>query len=276
MVPGRPGGSDVVNPCHGSGMTASDLAALRQAAMHYRSAAQAVVDTRPYANRGPRRGKTIHAKAAAELRSARAELHKALLDAVASGTTQAAARRVAGLSSAQASRLVRGATSGKTALPRVREALLADRLPVQEILTRYQAGESTYELGQAFGCSGSSIGNLLASNEVPRRPPRRRSTVLPIPDEELARRYIEDRAMVKELAAELGVKPHLISRRLAKAGVRIPVGQRRLAVPDDEIVERVRNGEPLSRVAAAYGISVPSVKRRIRWDDAKGRASERS
>jgi uncharacterized protein (DUF433 family) len=237
--------------------------------MHYRSAAQAVVDARPYANRGPLRGKTVHARAAAELRSARSELHKALLAAVASGTTQAAARRVAGLSSAQTSRLVRGATSGKIELPRVRQAPLADRLPVQEILTRYQAGESSDELGQAFGCSGSSIRRLLASNGVPLRPPRRRSTVLPISDEEMARRYIEDRATAKGLAAEFGVKPHLISRRLAKAGVHVPVGQRRLALPDDEIVQRVRNGEPVSRVAAAYGISFPSVKRRIRWDDAK-------
>ncbi|MFF8544734.1 hypothetical protein ACF060_31110 [Streptomyces werraensis] len=195
-----------------------------------------------------------------EKATARVALHQSILTAVhEAGVRQAEASRAAGISKAQVSRLVRGATSGKHKLPPAQ--YLIDTLPREEIAARYRRGESAGSLGDAFGCSAKTIGDVLRRAGVPLR--EGRTIDLPVPVEELARRYLEERALLQDLAAEYGITVNLISRRLAKAGVVVPVGKRRMDLPDDEIVARHRSGESVASLSRTFGVSSPTIKRRL-------------
>ncbi|PSK57056.1 hypothetical protein B0E38_02587 [Streptomyces sp. 111WW2] len=174
--------------------------------------------------------------------------------------------RASGLSKAQVSRLARGATSGRTPLPPA--VYLSATLPAAEICARYQAGESTNQLAKVYGCSNTTIIGILKRHDVPRRVGR--TIELPVPDEELARRYLEERVELQQLATELGVKPNLVSRRVAAAGVKVPLGHRRMDLPDAEIVRRYKAGESANRIAKSYGVSHVTVMRRVREDRSSG------
>ncbi|MEU8469614.1 hypothetical protein AB0F30_17100 [Streptomyces sp. NPDC029006] len=198
----------------------------------------------------------------------RSALNEAIVLAVRAGAKQARVAEASGLSKAQVSRVARGGSSGRSVLPPAERLL--DTLPADEVIRRYRAGETTAQLGQAYGCSRSTIIDVLKRHNVPRRVDR--TIQLPVSNEELARRYLHERAEIQQLAAECGVTPNLISRRLAAAGVAVPVGHRRMDLPDAEIVRRYRQGESLVRLARAFGVSLPTIKRRIREDDARARA----
>ena len=200
--------------------------------------------------------------------AARETLNKAVVAAVRAGAKQVQVSRISGLSKAQVSRVARGGTSGRTPLPPATH--LVDTLPAKDIVTRYRAGETTYQLGRAYGCSQTTIISILKRHGVSRRVGR--LIELPVSDEELARRYLEERAELQQLAAELGVKPNLVSRRVAAAGVAVPVGHRRMDLPDAEIVARYKRGEPVQRIARSYGVSWPTIMRRIREDRARASA----
>jgi DNA invertase Pin-like site-specific DNA recombinase len=202
-----------------------------------------------------RAARTPEARAAA-----RTALHGAIATAVRSGARQARAAEASGLSKAQVSRIARGGSSGNTSLPKA--VPMVDSIPAEDVIARYRAGESTNQIGKTYGCSGFTITSILKRNGVSRRAGR--TIELPVSNEELARRYLLDRAEIQQLAAELGVKPDLISRRLAAAGVVVPLGSRRMDLPDAEIVERYKRGEPVQQIAKAYGVSWAPIMQRIR------------
>lgn len=192
-------------------------------------------------------------------------LNAAVRQAVQSGIRQVDVARETGLSTAQVSRVARGGTSGATRLPPA-EYLVA-KLPVQEIAAAYQSGTSAGQLGIDYGCSGSTILSLLKRHNVRRR--NGREIELAVGDAVLVRRYVEDRDEIQHIAADLGVKPNLVSRRLAAAGVRIPVGHRRMDLPDEEIVARYHRNEPVKQIARSYGVSWITIMRRIKEDRAR-------
>lgn len=237
-------------------MANSPRSHLRSAAQRYRNAKQGMEAARAYPNRS-----SAYRHAANELRDARTELHQATIAAVHAGDSQAEAARIAGLSTAQVCRLMRGSASGNNPPPPAQTVLLADTLPVLEIVNRYRKGETARQLADVYGCCDNTISRLLEQHGVPRRGNR---LSLPVSNEELARRYLEDRAEVQELAAEYGASGYLISDRLRQAGVRVPVGKRRLDLPDEEIVARWKRGESISGLASAYGVSSPTIARRVR------------
>lgn len=179
--------------------------------------------------------------------------------AARSGIKQTLIAKAAGLSKAQVSRVARGATSGKTPLPPAE--YLVNTLPADQIVERYQQGETSFDLGRAYGCSNTTIINILKRHGVARR--EGRTIHLPVSNEYLAHRYLNDRVEIQHLAAQLGVKPDLVSRRLAAAGVVVPVGQRRMDLPDEEIVERYQRGEPIEEIAQSYGVSSRTIRRRV-------------
>lgn len=193
-------------------------------------------------------------------KTTRQALNAAIARAARTGVKQVHIARAAGLSKAQVSRVSRGATSGRTPLPAAE--YLVDTLPAARIIAQYKAGATAVQLGREYGCSNTTILGLLKRHRVPRRDGRR--IELPVSVEELVRRYVDEREQIQDIAAELGVKPNLISRRLAAAGVVVPVGQRRMDLPDAEIVARFEHGEPVARIARSYGVSVPTIKRRLR------------
>lgn len=206
--------------------------------------------------------KTRHQGTPATRKAATDALYAAITTAVHAGMTQAEACRLTGFSTPHVCRLVRGVSSGKVRPPASSRRLLEERLPVAEITARYEAGESSHRLAAAYGCSAQSITNLLEKHGIPRR--LRGRITLPVPSSELVRRYTEDRQQIQQIAADLGVAGHLISRRLAEAGVRVPRGQRRLALPDQTIVDRYLAGETVKALSLSYGVSSPAITLRLR------------
>ncbi|WP_157849386.1 hypothetical protein [Streptomyces violaceorubidus] len=201
-------------------------------------------------------------------RAARQALREAVAQAAQAGVKQVEVARASGLSKAQVSRLSRGATSGRTPLPPAE--YLVRSLPTDPIVTRYQEGATAVDLGREYGCSSTTILTILRRCQVQVR--KGREIELPVSDADLVRRYVDERMQIQDIAAELGVKPNLISRRLSAAGVRIPVGHRRMDLPDAEIVRRYRAGESANRIAKSYGVSHVTVMRRVREDRARRRA----
>lgn len=118
-------------------MTNSPRSHLRKAAQRYRNAKQAMEAARIYHNRSG-----AYRSAAAELRAARLELHQATIAAVHAGDSQAEASRIGGLGTAQVCRLMRGSASGQHPPPPAQIVLLSDTLPMEEIVSRYRAGET--------------------------------------------------------------------------------------------------------------------------------------
>jgi transposase-like protein/uncharacterized protein YerC len=200
--------------------------------------------------------------------TARKALNATIVRAVQAGAKQAQVVRITGLSRAQVSRVSRGATSGRTPLPPAK--YLVDALPADRIADRYRAGATAVQLGREYGCNSSTILAVLERHGVTRR--KGRWIDLPVTDAELVRRYVDERLEIQEIASQLGVKPNLISRRLTAAGVVIPRGQRRMDLPDAEIVARFKRGEPVLRIARAYGVSTPTILRRIREDQSRASA----
>lgn len=196
--------------------------------------------------------------------AARQALREAVAQAAQAGVKQIEVARVSGLSKAQVSRLSRGATSGRTPLPPAE--YLVHSLPTESIVARYREGATAVELGREYGCSSTTILTILRRCQVKIR--KGNEIELPVSDADLVRRYRDERMQIQDIAADLGVKPNLISRRLSAAGVRIPVGHRRMDLPDMEIVARYRRGESIAGLARAYGVSAPTIVRRIREDEA--------
>ena len=142
-------------------------------------------------------------------RAARATLHEAITLAVRAGARQVQAAQASGLSKAQVSRIARGASSGRTSLPPVQ--YLVDTLPADELIQRYQAGESARELGAAFGCSRHTIYAVLESREVPRDHPAGRPQV-GLPEAEIVER-LERGESARGIGRAYGVSYMTVLRR---------------------------------------------------------------
>ncbi|MEU9615871.1 hypothetical protein AB0D56_30580 [Streptomyces sp. NPDC048209] len=236
-------------------MTA-DSAALRQAAAKYRSAAANMEQVRHFPKRAPGRR-----EAAEQERVARRALHVAIVAAVQGGTSQAEASRLSGLGTPHVCRLVRGVSSGRIKPPPSTRMPFVQQVSLDELAARYKAGETVAQLAEYHECSTTTIRGLLDLRGVKRRG---RRIQLPVSSGELARRYLEGREKVQDLAAEFGVSPRTMSVRIAEAGVRVPLGSRRLDLPDAEIAERYARGETITQLSAFYGVSGPAIRRRIR------------
>ncbi|MFF2864487.1 LysM peptidoglycan-binding domain-containing protein [Streptomyces rubiginosohelvolus] len=228
---------------------------LHKAAANYRSATAEMERFRPYPKRAPAR------RAVAERqRAASRELRAAIISAVRDGMRQAEASRISGFGTPHISRLMRGVSSGRVTPPPPPPPF-KERIPLPQLVQHYQDGQTLAALAAKHGCGTTTIRDLLESCGVQ---PRGRCIQLSATPEELARRYVDGRERLQDMAAEFGVSVATISARLAEAGVKVPLGARRLDLPDAEILERYRKGETVGRLAAAYGVSYPAIKRRIR------------
>ncbi|WP_107072812.1 helix-turn-helix domain-containing protein [Streptomyces vietnamensis] len=146
---------------------------------------------------------------------------------------------------------------------RPRPAPLEDRIPVQEVLDRYEAGEAARCLAEEFSVSERSIFRLLERYDIPRRGIRAN---LPLSNKEIVRRYLVERQEIKQIAAELGVSRHTVASRLDEEGVVRRVGHRGVNLPDDEIRDRHAQGESIRSIARSYGVSPPTIRARISGD----------
>ncbi|MFD5848303.1 hypothetical protein [Streptomyces chartreusis] len=179
--------------------------------------------------------------------------------AVQTGAKQARIASLSGLSKAQISRIARGASSGHTPLPPAE--YMVRTLPAKEIIRAYTSGHSSTQIAASYGCSNTTILHILRDHGVARRTGNR--TELPVTNQELARRYVEDRALIQDMAAEFGVTPATISERIADSGVAVPIGQRRIDLPVPEILRRYDAGESVNSLSRAYGVSSPVIYHRL-------------
>ncbi|WP_331719782.1 hypothetical protein OG210_33095 (plasmid) [Streptomyces sp. NBC_00466] len=127
---------------------------------------------------------------------------------------------------------------------------------MQDIISRYQDGESARALADAHGMSERTVFRILCRHHIPRRGSHKE---LPLSNQEIARRYLEERQEIQQIAQELGVSRHTIAARLTEAGVNRTVGQRPLDLPDELITERRRAGESAQKIAADLGVSHTTV-----------------
>lgn len=84
---------------------------------------------------------------------------------------------------------------------------------IEQIVQRYQAGESTYELAEAFGCHRSTIANNLRKQGI-------KVSIEKINLEEAITLY-ESGWTTKQLADRYHISDNAVSRRLKKAGVKM-------------------------------------------------------
>lgn len=149
-------------------------------------------------------------------------------------------------------------------VPEVLEDLLtwAGFLPIGDIARRYWRRDPVGQIAASYGMSGRTLFRLLDRFGIERNGGTRRE--LPLPSEEIARAYVHERRQIQDIAAELNVNSGTISRRLREVGVHIPLGQRPLDLPEQEIRRRRAAGETLTALAHEFGASAPTIRRRLK------------
>ena len=89
---------------------------------------------------------------------------------------------------------------------------------IQKIVTAYQSGKASYELGAEFNCSKTTIVKLLKQQGVPLRKSGR--TRAKVDDKKVIRMYKEMHT-IKEISKNLNVDTQVISRCLKENGVKL-------------------------------------------------------
>lgn len=128
-----------------------------------------------------------------------------------------------------------------------------------EIVTRYQAGESTTALGKAFGASGATVAKALRSRHVPVRARGGQPSVSAEQEDAIVAAYRDgDRPHL--LAARFGLSDSVIAAVLDRHGIPRPGSRRVFTDPQlDEVVTRYQAGASIEQVAAHFGVSAGAV-----------------
>lgn len=140
------------------------------------------------------------------------------------------------------------------------EARRRNEVLAQDIIDRYLTGETASRIGLDLGVGERTVFRILKRHDVPVRGPRK---VLPLSNAEIRRLYVKERQEIQVIAGQLKVSRHTIAKRLTESGVRRPVGHRRMNLPDAEIVARYDAGESVSSLAKVFGVSRPTIKKRV-------------
>ncbi|MFH8410430.1 hypothetical protein ACH4FX_37490 [Streptomyces sp. NPDC018019] len=135
-------------------------------------------------------------------------------------------------------------------------------LPIGSMARQYWRRVPMARIADDHGVNERTLYRLLARYGIERHGGPRKD--LPLSPAQIADRYLRGRDQQQNIAAELGVSPHTISRRLREAGVQVPIGARPLALPVRQIRERRNEGERILAIAAAHGVSDPTIRRVLR------------
>ncbi|WP_308170254.1 GntR family transcriptional regulator, partial [Acrocarpospora catenulata] len=133
----------------------------------------------------------------------------------------------------------------------------------EEVVRRYEAGESMRAIAGSLGVDKLTVRCRLLAAGVEIRPPGRHVPM--VPDEELAGRY-EAGETISAMAGSLGVDFSTVRSRLVAAGVRLrPKGRagKPLGVSDEELVRRYRGGERINAIARSLGVDFGRVRSRL-------------
>ena len=115
----------------------------------------------------------------------------------------------------------------------------------QEIIKRYEAGESCVAIGKAFNISDRTVLNRLREAGVP-------CGWVELDTDEIVNRY-ESGETTAEIGKALGVSPNTILNRLRDAGVTVRRGTRR-KYDDSEVCRMYQEGIPVSDIQEKTGV----------------------
>ncbi|WP_333758018.1 helix-turn-helix domain-containing protein [Streptomyces sp. ISBFB 2968] len=161
----------------------------------------------------------------------------------------------------------------KTKQPNTKRA----NLPVDEIVTRYRAGDSLVKIADAYGSSATTIRRVLDQQGQERRPahwklpeitarPGRIGLADSLPKEQIISKY-RDGMSLADLAAEYSVSVSTIrnvmdARGEARRSAQPQAGISRVLSADTEnaVIRRNQAGESLQSIADSLGISRTAVR----------------
>ena len=92
-------------------------------------------------------------------------------------------------------------------------------LPRAAIAKYYQAGQSTVALARRYGCSPTTVANIVRTEGVDVRPARFRPTT--IPEGELRDLYVVQRLPVAQIAAYFGVSASTVGNKRRLYGIAV-------------------------------------------------------
>lgn len=181
------------------------------------------------------------------------------------------------------SRLPRQLRRSRTDTASLNGRRIADRLPEEEIIRRYAAGESLTSLGQSYGVHSSTIRRRIPKDVIRPRgrvSPTQRRGPRNLPTEEIRQRYRKGESAYS-LAKAFKVSQTTIRQRIPddqwrglplqkpaappqpKPARRSPARRRMLGLSPEQILRRYRAGESASSIARAAGVSCRTVIRLI-------------
>ena len=141
------------------------------------------------------------------------------------------------------------------------------KLPVEEIVEKWEQGTTQKELSKEYGVSDDTVKKRISEyyekegKEKPKRKPKRR---INLPVDEIVKKWGQG-VTQKDLSKEYGVSEALISKRISeyyeKEGKEKP--KQRINLPIDEIVKKLGQGVTQKDLSKEYGVSEALINKRI-------------
>lgn len=143
----------------------------------------------------------------------------------------------------------------------------------QEICRRYLAGESTYQLGDFFGCSAVLIQSTLKRQGVKARTTKQAKGGLTDEQEQTVVARYQAGENSEEIAASIGKTGALVLGILKKHGVERRTRRRFTDEQEQEIARRYLAGETMGELGKAYGTSATVIHDALKRQKVQTRAS---
>ena len=139
-------------------------------------------------------------------------------------------------------------------------------LPVEEIISEYESGLSTYQLAEKYGVSSFTIRERLRENGVKIRPKK-----INLPMEEIISEY-ESGLSVLKLADKYGVNHSVIYKRLEENGVKLRPRDNKIKLPMEEVISYYQSGMTTIQLAEKYGVAFNTIGRKLKENGVKLRS----
>jgi HNH endonuclease len=142
---------------------------------------------------------------------------------------------------------------------------MRQKIPVEresEVVERYQAGESSRQLGGVFGCCDQSVRRVLKKNGIQLRPPGCSSSFGPDRLNQMLRKYREG-STTTELAALFGCSRKYLHKFLRAEGI----STRKAKIPQSKrgaLVALYEKGASLNELADRYNCTQRTVTKALR------------
>lgn len=144
----------------------------------------------------------------------------------------------------------------------------SQNLPAEEVITRYRQGDSLAILAQHYGVSVKTIQRLMKAHGVERRSSAPQAGVPRVVSAETEAKIVQrNRAgeSLRSIATSLGISRSAVKSVLDRRCV-APSGPKRGPRPDlpmEEIAKRRASGDTAEQLAADFGVSAATIRRRL-------------